>query len=166
MHASPFINHPIQLVYTLTSIGNIADVITLVAAILHDTVEDTETTIEELRQNFGSEVTSIVQEVTDDMSLPKDVRKQLQVKHAPTLSHQAKLVKLADLICNVDDVLHVHSKLWSRERRRNYVEWAKNVVVGLRGISASMEARFDELYAERSLIDEKGDEGTLGGTIA
>lgn len=155
VHASPFINHPIELVYVLTNIGDICDVITLVAAVLHDTVEDTETTVEELRQNFGSEVTSIVQEVTDDMSLPRDVRKKQQVEHAPSLSRQAKMVKLADLICNVDDVLHTYSKFWSPDRRRNYVEWAKNVVAGLRGVSVALEARFDELYEMRSIIDEQ-----------
>lgn len=74
------------------------------AALLHDTVEDTDTTLAELEAKFGPIVARIVQEVTDDKSLSKQERKQLQVEHAPHCSHQAKLVKLSDKLYNLRDL--------------------------------------------------------------
>jgi guanosine-3',5'-bis(diphosphate) 3'-pyrophosphohydrolase len=102
--ASPYINHPIAVTNVLTNEAGITDSTVLVAALLHDTIEDTDTTVEELQAQFGPEVASIVVEVTDDKSLPKQDRKRLQIEHAATLSDQAKLVKLADKICNLRDI--------------------------------------------------------------
>ena len=103
--ASPYINHPIALANVLASEGGVIDPDVLCAALLHDTIEDTETTAEELRRAFGESVTAIVLEVTDDKSLPKAERKRLQVEHAKHASPQAKIVKLADKICNLRDIL-------------------------------------------------------------
>ncbi|RJX31959.1 MAG: bifunctional (p)ppGpp synthetase/guanosine-3',5'-bis(diphosphate) 3'-pyrophosphohydrolase [Oxalobacter sp.] len=150
VHASPYINHPIQLVDVLTRVGKIEDVPTLIAAILHDTIEDTETSYEELRHQFGEEIARIVLEVTDNNALPKDVRKRLLVEKAPSMSRKAKLVKLADLIANVNDVLYNDSPAWPLERRQIYMAWAHDVVAGLRNTSAPLEAKFDALYAQRS----------------
>lgn len=155
VHASPYINHPIQLVHILTVDGGIEDIATLIAAILHDTIEDTETTAEELRARFGGEIASIIQEVTDDKELPKDVRKRLQIEHAASLSHQAKLVKLADLISNVGDVLDNDAPNWSYDRQMEYIDWANRVMHGLRGASSVLEAIFDGLYARRVEIVDK-----------
>ena len=102
--ASPYINHPIALARVLAVEVGVNDHKTLGAAILHDTVEDTETTLDELREHFGGKVADVVAEMTDDKSLPKQQRKELQVEYAPTLSKRAKLVKLADKICNLRDV--------------------------------------------------------------
>src|SRR5215210_2152517 len=93
--ASPYINHPIQVAEILWTIGDVRDVTLLVASILHDTIEDTATKPDEIRSLFGEDVLSVVLEVTDDKSLPKQVRKQLQVEHAPHKTHNAKLLKLA-----------------------------------------------------------------------
>ena len=155
VHASPYINHPIQLVHILTHEGDVDDIPTLIAALLHDTIEDTDTTVEELREKFGGDIASIVQEVTDDKSLPKDVRKRLQIEHARALSPQAKLLKLADLISNVEETLDNESQVWSYDRRMTYLEWANRVVHGLRGISPALEKRFDALYARRVEIVDK-----------
>jgi len=103
--SSPYINHPLALADVLANEGGIEDVDVLCAALLHDTIEDTETTAEELQRKFGSKITSIVLEVTDDKSLPKVERKRLQVEHARHASHEARLVKLADKICNLRDIL-------------------------------------------------------------
>lgn len=154
VHASPYINHPIQLVQILTHEG-VDDIPTLIAALLHDTIEDTDTSVEELREKFGGAIASIVQEVTDDKALPKDVRKRLQIEHAHGLSHQAKLIKLADLISNVEETLDNESQLWTYDRRMAYLEWANRVVHGLRGISPALEKRFDALYARRVEIVDK-----------
>jgi GTP diphosphokinase / guanosine-3',5'-bis(diphosphate) 3'-diphosphatase len=147
--ASPYINHPIALAELLSTVGAVDDPKILAAALLHDTVEDTETTVSELEREFGSEIASIVAEVTDDKRLPKQRRKQLQIEHAPHLSRSAKLVKLADKICNVRDVRENPPQDWSLERRREYIEWARRVVDGIRGTNARLERRFDAHYGKR-----------------
>jgi HD domain-containing protein len=102
--ASPYINHPIAVTHLLADTG-ITDLVTLMAAVLHDTIEDTETTPTELDEHFGQTVRKVVEEMTDDKSLDKAVRKQLQIEHAPNLSQQAKAIKLADKIANMRDVM-------------------------------------------------------------
>lgn len=144
--ASPYINHPIALADVLVNEGGVTDVEILCAALLHDTVEDTATTPEELANAFGARVARIVAEVTDDKTLPKTQRKRLQVEHAAMLSAEAKLVKLADKICNLRDVASHPPAHWDLARRREYFDWAGNVVDGLRGVHPRLEAAFDAAY--------------------
>jgi len=146
-NASPYINHPIQLANVLRQEGGVADPVVIAAALLHDTVEDTETTWQELRGEFGDEIASIVQEVTDVQWLKKIVRKRLQVAKARHASQAARLVKLADKICNLRDVAARPPASWSLERRREYFEWAKEVVDKLRGTHSGLERKFDDAYA-------------------
>lgn len=143
--ASPYINHPIALADVLANEAGVTDEDVLCAAVLHDTIEDTETTEAELRSVFGDHVTSIVLEVTDDKSLASPVRKQLQIDHAPQLSHAAKLVKLADKIANLRDLLASPPADWSARRKQKYFVWAGRVVDGLRGTHAGLEGIFDDL---------------------
>lgn len=145
--ASPYINHPIQLANVLRQEGGVADPVVIAAALLHDTVEDTETTWQELRGEFGDEIANIVLEVTDVQWLKKIVRKRLQVAKARHASHAARLVKLADKICNLRDVAARPPASWSLERRREYFEWAKEVVDKLRGTHPGLERKFDDAYA-------------------
>ena len=145
--ASPYINHPIALANVLTSEGGVSDPEVLAAALLHDTVEDTETTPAELREVFGDRIAGIVEEVTDDKNLPKAERKRLQVERAAHISREAKLVKLADKICNVRDVAYHPPAKWDLTRRREYFEWAKAVVDQMRGLHPGLERKFDEAYA-------------------
>ena len=147
--ASPYINHPIALADVLVNEGGITDVEVLCAALLHDTVEDTATTHEELVDEFGSRIARIVAEVTDDKRLPKSERKRLQVEHAPHISHEAKLVKLADKLCNLRDVADRPPAGWDLARRQEYFDWANQVIDGLRGTHARLEAVFDAAYARR-----------------
>jgi len=147
--ASPYINHPIALARILAVEGGVQDALVLRAAVLHDTIEDTQTSYEELAARFGGEVADVVREVTDDKSLPKAERKQLQIVHAAGLSRAAKLVKLADKIANLRDVAEHPPAQWPLERRREYFEWAKRVVDGLRGTHDKLEAAFDAAYARR-----------------
>lgn len=116
------------------------------AAILHDTVEDTDTTFEEIEREFGTQIRNIVAEVTDDKSLPKQTRKQRQIEHAATSSYEAKLVKLADKLYNLRDLERAAPVGWSGERVKEYFVWAKRVVDGLRGTNKEMEEKLNEIF--------------------
>ena len=151
--ASPYINHPIALADLLVNEGGITDVEVLCAALLHDTLEDTDTRQEELVDAFGSRVARIVVEVTDDQSLRSEERKRLQVEHAPKLSVEAKLVKVADKTCNLRDIVVRPPAKWDLQRRREYFDWAKRVVDGLRDVNTEEMRRlltaFDAAFARR-----------------
>lgn len=146
--ASPYINHPITLAHILVRSG-IEDPEVLAAALLHDTIEDTNTTSEEIEIVFGGLIAGLVVECTDDKSLSKPERKQAQVDHAARISAKAKLVKLADKIANLNDLGGAPPAGWSLERKREYFDWAKRVVDQLRGTHAALEALFDAEYAKR-----------------
>ena len=143
--ASPYINHPIGVAHLLAGIGGITDLNTLVAAILHDTIEDTETTPGELEEEFGRAVREVVEEVTDNKSLDKPVRKQRQIEHAPYLSQSAKAIKLADKISNVRDVTEHPPAEWDLARRHEYLDWTEQVVAGCRGTNDALERHYDEV---------------------
>lgn len=149
VEASPYINHPIALANVLANEGRVLDTIVLCAAVLHDTLEDTETTRSELQREFGDEIATVVQEVSDDRTLPKVERKRLQIERAAHVSKPARLVKLADKICNVRDIVRSPPPSWSLERRQEYFDWAKRVVDALRGTHAGLEDKFDAVYAQR-----------------
>ncbi|UCE32949.1 MAG: bifunctional (p)ppGpp synthetase/guanosine-3',5'-bis(diphosphate) 3'-pyrophosphohydrolase [Burkholderiales bacterium] len=146
---TPYIYHPIALTRVLAVEAGVTDIETLMAALLHDTIEDTDATEAELRARFGNSVAAVVMEVTDDTSLRKAERKQKQVERAPHLSQRARLVKLADKTCNLRDVANNPPAGWPTERRREYFDWAREVIDGLRGTHAGLEAIFDAAYALR-----------------
>lgn len=151
--ASPYINHPIMVAETLARFG-VDDPVTLEAAVLHDTIEDTETTPEELEAEFGPTVRDVVLEVSDDKALPKRERKRQQVEGASSLSRRAKLVRIADKIANVHDVLHAPPTEWTVEWRLSYINWTERVVSACRGCHPGLEARYDEIVAEaRAALD-------------
>ena len=128
---TPYINHSFAVVRVLAEEGGIKDPEILAAAILHDTLEDTETTLKELQCEFGAHIARLVAEVTDDKSLPKQRRKQLQIDHAPMKSKGAALIKVADKICNLRDLRASPPKHWTAERRQRYQQWASDVVTAL-----------------------------------
>jgi len=158
---SPYINHPIDVAEMLWNAGGVRDIHVIVAAILHDTVEDTRTTPAEIEEHFGPAVRSLVQEVTDDKSLPKPERKRLQIEHAPHLSTGAKQIKLADKISNIHDVAFAPPADWPYQRRIDYLTWADRVVNGLRGCNEGLEQLFDktisrarsQLHADTTNVD-------------
>lgn len=151
--ASPYINHPIALADLLANEVGIDDERVLVAAILHDTLEDTETTVQELTREFGQEIADIVFEVSDDKAQSKAERKQAQIDHAPSISRRAKLVKLADKTCNLRDVANRPPAGWSTKRKQAYFDWAKAVIDGLRGTHPALEHLFDQAYKARPAAD-------------
>ena len=151
---SPYINHPIEVAELLARVGGVTDLVILQGAILHDTIEDTETTPEELEAAFGPEVRRVVEEVTDDKRLPKAERKRLQIEHATDLSERAKQIKIADKISNVQAVTQAPPADWSLERRCEYLDWTEQVVTGLRGCNQSLEYFYDQvLEYGRSVLD-------------
>ncbi len=149
IHASPYINHPISLASILCNEAHVTDIEVICGALLHDTVEDTETEPEELEQTFGETIKNIVMDVTDDKSLGRLERKQAQIDHAAHISDKAKLVKLADKISNLRDVAVNPPPDWPLERRQEYFDWAKKVIDKVRGIHPGLEALFDEAYSDR-----------------
>jgi (p)ppGpp synthase/HD superfamily hydrolase len=158
VEASPYINHPIEVAELLARVGGVTDTVTLQGAVLHDTLEDTETTPSELEAVFGPEVRRVVEEVTDDKSLPKPERKRLQIEHAPHLSRHARQIKLADKISNILGVTRTPPAGWSMERRLEYLDWTERVVAGCRGCNAALEEFYDHVL-------EEGRRSLDGGTI-
>ena len=142
--AVPYINHPIEVAELILRVGKIDDPNILAAAVLHDTLEDTETTPTELEQAFGAQVRTYVQEVSDDKTLPKAARKQLQIDHAGQLSNGAKLIKIADKIANINDIAANPPANWPIQRRLEYLEWAEQVVKGVQGINSALEELFSQ----------------------
>lgn len=145
--ASPYINHPIYVAQLLSEVGGVEDIGVLCAAVLHDTVEDTETSEEELRREFGSRIARIVAEVTDDKSLPKVERKRLQVDHAAHISREGALVKVADKIANVQDIASDPPHWWDQQRCEQYLSWAQAVVENCHPDNAALERCFAEALA-------------------
>lgn len=149
---TPYINHPINVALTLMEVGREYDPDLLVAAVLHDTIEDTETYPEEIQNEFGKSVLDIVLEVTDDKSLSKEERKRLQVTQASKKSNAARKLKLADKICNVNDIIHHPPGDWSTERRLKYLAWAEEVLQGLKGTNPQLEQRLNEVIQEGRMM--------------
>ena len=137
----PYIGHPLAVMHLLWQHG-VRETAVLCAAVLHDVLEDTPTTPAQLTAQFGAEITALVQELTDDKSLPQAERKRLQVAHAPHKSLGAARIKLADKLCNVRDVSQFPPEDWSAERRQAYIQWAADVVRQLRPQLPSLEAEF------------------------
>lgn len=144
---SPYINHPIDLFSILSDEAGIDCTEVLCAALLHDTIEDTETSVEEMRANFGRGVCDIVLAVTDDKTLPKAERKHQQVLRAASARYEARLVKLADKIANLRDLLEHPPHDWDDARRVAYCNWAREVIDQLRGTHAGLEGLFDSVHA-------------------
>lgn len=147
--ASPYINHPIALASILCNEGHVTDINIICAALLHDTLEDTDTEPRELITEFGAQIAAIVIAVSDDQALPKVERKRLQIEHAAQASDQAKRVKLADKIANLRDMVDHPPAGWSLVRRQEYFDWAKAVIDRVRGVDPALEKLFDMAYALR-----------------
>jgi len=146
---TPYILHPLAVARALVEEGGVDDAELLAAALLHDTLEDTDTTASELETAFGPRIAKLVAEVSDDKALPKAERKRLQVERAGRASPAAQQLKIADKLCNLRDIVAIPPADWSVERKRAYFDWAKEVVDRVRGANAALAARFDEIYAHR-----------------
>ena len=147
VESSPYIIHPISVALAIADIGGIKEPEILAAALLHDTLEDTKTSVSELDEVFGETVRKYVEEVTDDKSLLKDERKQKQIEHAVNLSRGATLIKLGDKISNVSDVTHSPPAGWDTERRKQYLDWAEAVINNCPKVNNALEEHFTEVLS-------------------
>lgn len=145
--ATPYINHPLEVAHHLAAVGGVDNEDVLIAALLHDTIEDTATTREEIAAEFGERVAALVAECSDDKALPKPECKRLQIVSAPHKSPGAKLIKLADKTCNLRSILVDPPAGWSLERQREYFAWAQQVVDGLVGANASLDREVRQVLA-------------------
>ncbi len=146
--AEPYINHLIEVAQLIAGSSEWLDANLVMAGLLHDTIEDTGTTAEELEQVFGSDIAALVVEMTDDKSLPKEVRKTLQVESAPHKSVRAQVIKLADKISNLRSLLASPPATWSTERKREYIAWAQKVVGALSAPNPILKAEFEKTFAK------------------
>jgi guanosine-3',5'-bis(diphosphate) 3'-pyrophosphohydrolase len=145
---SPYINHPIALMRVLSVEAGIHDIDVLIGAVLHDTIEDTETTEHEIAQHFGRNIADLVLEVTDDTSLDHAVRKRLQIESAPLKSVGATMIKLADKTCNLRDMIASPPHWWDDRRRAEYFNWARSVADRLPVVHDKLLAIFDEAWTQ------------------
>lgn len=147
---SPYINHPLSLAFVLTNeVTDIHDENVVIAALLHDTIEDTQTSQKEISDLFGQTVLGIVLELSDDKTIAGELRKQFQVENAHKLSKEARLVKLADKICNLRDTANSPPFKWAIAKQRDYFDWAKAVVDRMEGTHAELENLFYQAYNRR-----------------
>jgi (p)ppGpp synthase/HD superfamily hydrolase len=142
----PFINHLIEVAHLVSTAIPEPDANLVAAAFLHDTIEDTGVTAAELTERFGQDVTGLVLEVTDDKSLAPEVRKRLQIEHAPKLSVRAQTIKLADKISNLRSILSSPPPDWGYERKKQYFEWGRRVADGLSAPNPILKAEFEKTY--------------------
>lgn len=145
--AEPYVNHLTEVAALLAETTEGSDLVLVMGGLLHDTIEDTDATVEDLQERFGAEVAALVAEVTDDKSLPKEERKRLQVETTPAKSRRAKLLKIADKTSNLRGLVNSPPTGWTEARLRDYVDWAEAVVRSCRGLNAALEAAFDEAHA-------------------
>lgn len=148
--AEPYINHLTEVAALLAEATDGNDVVLLMGGLLHDTLEDTDATFEDLVERFGPEVAALVAEVTDDKSLPKEERKRLQIEKTSGKSRRAKLLKLADKTSNLRSLMASPPAGWSQQRLRDYVVWAHDVVRSCRGLNPQLEAAFDAAHEQAS----------------
>lgn len=141
----PYFNHLADVALILAETTDRNDPILILGGLLHDTIEDTDTTYDELVAEFGTEIADLVQEVTDDTTLPRNDRKSLQIANAPHKSTRAKMLKIADKISNINSLTKSPPADWDDERKGEYLGWARQVVNGCRGSNSELERRFDDI---------------------
>ena len=154
--AEPYINHLLEVAHLVSTALSALDTNVIIAAPLHDVIEDAGETKEGVAERFGADVADLVAAVTDDKSLPKPERKRLQVVNASKKSVRAQLIKLADKISNVRAMLDSPPADWSLQRRREYVQWAKQVVDGLTTPNPLLKAKFDATCAKFKDVPDLG----------
>ena len=148
----PYINHLADVTRLLAEATGGEDITLVLGGLLHDTIEDTDTSHDELVIEFGRDVANLVAEVSDDKLLDSAERKRLQIEKAPTKSERAKMLKIADKTSNLHSINESPPLDWSLRRQSDYFEWAKAVVDGCRGVNDYLEKEFDRAYERGTVI--------------
>ncbi len=143
----PYVNHLLEVAHLISEATEGRDPDLVIAALLHDAIEDSGIAAEEIAARFGADVAALVVAVTDDKSLPKEERKRLQIVNTPKKAARVKLLKIADKTSNLRSMAASPPANWSDARRREYVQWARDVVAGARGGNPWLEATFDQAAA-------------------
>lgn len=152
----PYINHLLEVARLVSEATGGADPDLVIAALLHDAIEDCGVTEAEIAARFGADVAALVAAVTDDKSLPKAERKRLQVETALSAPPRVALLKLADKVSNLRSMRTSPPANWPVERQREYIDWARAVVAGLRGTREGLRAAFDAaVEAAQSAIQDR-----------
>ncbi len=146
--AEPYINHLLEVARLVAEATKGEDPALIIAALLHDAIEDQQISPATIASRFGDDAAALVQEVTDDKSLPSSERKRRQVEEAPRKSARAKILKLADKVSNVTAIGNDPPADWPVQRQSDYIQWGRNVVAGLKGVSRELEGKFDAAAAE------------------
>ena len=139
---TPYINHPIKVAFVLETIGKVTDQNVLAAALLHDVIEDTDATHKDLVNLFNTKVADIVIEISDEKGLDRKVRKRLQIQDAKNLSYEAKIIRIADKLCNIQDNCGIDAPNWDYDRKYEYLQWAEEVVNQIKGTHEELENSF------------------------
>jgi len=157
----PFFHHCLEVAHTLIRIAKIRDATTLIAALLHDTIEHADTDPQAIRERFGEDVLAIVQEVSDDKHQPTEIRRKRQLAQIPQLSHPARLIRLADKFCNLLDRVQHPPPQWSAADLQTYCKWSRSAVAALRGSNSALEQAYEQRY--RKLLDPQSGENFIAG---
>lgn len=149
---TPYINHPIDVANILADAG-ITDPDILCAAVLHDTIEDTYVTYDLIKEQFGEKVANIVKECSDDKSYPKEIRKQMQLKHSTNASVEAKLVKAGDKLSNIGDLDSNPPANWTQDEIQGYITWCYAVCLEIKGHNQIVDQRLSDIFTKWNLVD-------------
>ena len=160
----PYVNHLAEVSELVADATEGKDVNLIAAALLHDTIEDTETSSDELVATFNNDIAQLLADVTDDKSLPKQDRKYLQVVNSRAQNMRVKLLKLADKTSNLRSLANSPPENWNTEQKQAYIDWAIKVAAGLKGVNPWLEGRFDEALrrAQQTLQQTRNREAHVG----
>lgn len=145
---TPYIIHPIRVTEHLMTIANVHERDILVAALLHDTVEDTKITFADIQKSFGTTAEGYVRELTDNMSLPQEERMKLQIETAPKKSLAAAQIKLADKYDNLKSLQSNPPATWDQKKIDEYFLSAKKVTSSLPAANVPLKKAVDDVISQ------------------
>ena len=140
-----YIMHPLRVMSSLIELG-ITDTNILCASVLHDTLEDCDVSVDDLKVNFGERICSIVKNLTDDKTLPRNERKSKTRDKITHASSNVKLIKAADRFDNLNGEF---PSFWTTEKKLQYLKESKLL------IEALSKNLYDDIYSAfvRQFID-------------
>ncbi|HEC60508.1 hypothetical protein LCGC14_0950780 [marine sediment metagenome] len=139
---APYINHLIEVVSLLSSTAKVDDTDILIAAALHDILEDTPITVTEITKRYGSNVLSYVQAVSDDKALTLIERRAKQLKSMNESSDPIKYIKLADHCSNIASL----PPTWDKQRLKEYIGWSQSVAEKCFDVSEPLAVEYRKRY--------------------